>query len=229
MYSLPRLIKNLTIPTGRKIHRIPIGLYKDLIFPLELRTQMQFFLGLWENETHRYLARFTRDIATAVDAGAGIGEHTLFFLKKTTASQVVAFEPAVDLCSEIKRAALLNGYDVDAPSSRLKIYNSRLGLSHTQTGLTLDDFLDIIKPPCFVKIDVDGAELDILLGAKKLTKMAGLRFLVETHSTQLEIECMKYFTSTNYTTILIKNAFWRLLIPEERGKSLNRWFFAYNG
>ncbi len=190
---------------------------------------MQFFLGLWENETHRYLARFTRDISTAIDAGAGIGEHTLFFLKKTNASQVVAFEPSVNLCSEIKRAALLNGYDVDGPSSRLKIYNSCLGSSHIQTSLTLDDFLDVIKPPCFIKIDVDGAELDILLGAKKLTKMAGLRFLVETHSTQLEIECMKYFKAIHYTTVLIKNAFWRLLIPEERGKLLNRWFFAYNG
>jgi hypothetical protein len=77
-----------------------------------------------------------------------------------------------------------------------------------------------------VKIDVDGGEVSVLKSAPHLLKMPQMRWLIETHSAELEKECRELLTAYGYQTIVIPNAFWRIIIPELRNSPHNRWLIA---
>ena len=50
--------------------------------------------------------------------------------------------------------------------------------------------------------------------------------LVETHSVELERDCMGLLEELQYHCQIIENAWWRNVIPELRPIQHNRWFFA---
>ena len=76
----------------------------------------------------------------------------------------------------------------------------------------------------FVKIDVDGYELEVLNGFEKILNSYNFQFIIETHSIELEQSCIKFFQDNNFNNIkIIKNSFWRNLIPEKRVIKHNRW------
>src|SRR5258705_11943378 len=72
--------KNKFVPAGTLPRAILHGPFREIILELSLQTQMQMYLGLFEKETHFWIKALTRNIATAIDAGAAYGEHTLFLL-----------------------------------------------------------------------------------------------------------------------------------------------------
>ncbi|MFA6599587.1 MAG: hypothetical protein WCU74_01045 [Candidatus Omnitrophota bacterium] len=89
----------------------------------------------------------------------------------------------------------------------------------------LDNYCDQIVLPCLVKMDIDGAEMDALRGATKILGFHAVRWLIETHSLQLE-QCPEVFAETGFQAKVIKNAWWRCLIPEQRPIPHNRWLVA---
>ena len=101
-------LKNKLVPLGSGPRTILHGPFREITLELSLQTQMQMYLGLFEKETHFWVEALTRDIATAVDAGAAFGEHTLFLLMKTDAEVVYAFEPATDLHEVLRKNLSLN-------------------------------------------------------------------------------------------------------------------------
>ena len=76
-------------------------------------------------------------------------------------------------------------------------------------------------------MDVDGAEAEILKGATALNRMAGVRWLIETHSKDLERECVKQLEAAGFENRIIRNAWWRVVIPELRPIEHNRWLAAW--
>src|SRR5262245_60176270 len=87
-------LKNMVVPAGRAPRRIVAGLFSGLTMELDLRSQTQLYLGLFERETYSAMRRLTTGIASAIDVGAAYGEYTLYLLAKTSAHKVWAFEPA---------------------------------------------------------------------------------------------------------------------------------------
>lgn len=86
-------IKRRLVRKGRRPYKIPVGLFKGLALNLDLQHQTQVYLGLWERETYGYLRRAAEECEWMVDIGAGHGELCLFFLKRSGARRVIAFEP----------------------------------------------------------------------------------------------------------------------------------------
>jgi hypothetical protein len=76
-------------------------------------------------------------------------------------------------------------------------------------------------------MDVDGAEAEILKGASLLNGLGGVRWLIETHSRDLERECVEQLKAAGFETRIIRNAWWRVLIPELRPVEQNRWLAAW--
>ena len=82
-------------------------------------------------------------------------------------------------------------------------------------------------------MDIDGGEEKALRGGIEALSKTPMYLLIETHSPELEQSCMNVLTDHGYAVSLIKNAWWRHFIPEERpaprhGVLHNRWFFATN-
>jgi hypothetical protein len=55
----------------------------------------------------------------------------------------------------------------------------------------------------------------------------GVRWLIETHSLDLERGCIELLAGHGYVTRIIPNAWWRIAVPEQRHGEINRWLAAY--
>jgi hypothetical protein len=65
-------------------------------------------------------------------------------------------------------------------------------------ALTLDDAAGRYGIPAFVKIDVEGFELEVLEGAAGLLRGKETSFLVEAHSPELIRACTETFEASGY-------------------------------
>ena len=217
-------LKNVIVSPERKPRRILAGPFKGIVMGLSLRSQMQVYLGLFEKEIHPWLNRLSKGIAMAIDIGTAYGEYTLYFLTKTKATKVFAFEPDVSLFPYLHENLRLNGLD---QSERLEISTKFLGVSDTEQEIRLDSLANSLHAPCFIKMDVDGAEEQILKGAKTINALTDVRWLIETHSDELESHCEGILTAAGFQTRIIPNAAWRVFVPEQRPIEHNRWLAAW--
>ena len=110
-----------------------------------------------------------------------------------------------------------------AESNRLELSTGMVSDADGAGKISLDSLIGSIQLPCFIKMDVDGAEAKILKGAAKLNGHGGVRWLIETHSKSLESECLDQLKAAGFETRIIRNAWWRALIPELRPIEHNRW------
>src|SRR3989442_1787852 len=104
-----RLMKNVIIPCGSQERTILTGPFKGIRMHLDLRTQTQFYLGLFERELYPWVTRFATGVRNVVDIGAAQGEYTLFALLKTNAERVIAFEPSPQAVEHLQRNLDTNG------------------------------------------------------------------------------------------------------------------------
>jgi hypothetical protein len=202
--------------------KIVAGPFRGIRMNLNLTHQTQIFLGLFERETHPWVRRLSENINTAIDIGAAHGEYTLFFLRNTTASQVYAFEPDATMLSHLKNNLELNP---EANTGRLILYAKFLG--GPNSAVCLDTLAERISLPCFIKMDVDGAEAEILSGATVINALPDIRWLIETHSTELERACVIQLECLGFKTKIVRNAWWRYIVPEQRPIAHNRWLVAW--
>jgi len=158
-----------------------------------------------------------------IDVGAGHGELCLFFLKHSRARPVVAIEPQASERELMRRNLALNGCE----SSEALVWVSKL--------IGLDDgpeFVPLAKLPVdntrhgFIKIDVDGAEMEVLRSGETMLATTAVDLLVETHSLPLEQECLSYLKGLGFDCRIIPNAWWRSIVPEHRPIGHNRWLWA---
>ena len=128
-----------------------------------------------------------------IDVGANIGNHALFFKEVCNAQRVVCFEPHPDNLPLLqKNCSTCEIYDVGISSDNtqgfLEFVNgidhnsgtSRLSSNgHPITLRTLDsyDFSNVT----FIKIDVEGLELEVLKGAEKTIEQNHPDVMVEIH------------------------------------------------
>jgi hypothetical protein len=221
-------IKNLLVPKGRAPRCILAGAFKGLKLALDLSFQTQVYLGLAERETHRWIKRLSRGVASAVDIGAAEGEYALYFLAYTTAKRIYGFEPSEQSTAIFLSNLKLNGF---AEDRRLSVSSLFVGDKNSPTMRTLDSLLSEIEPPLLVKIDVDGAEMDVLRGAQRMLADFPVRWIIETHTSELERECNQVLTNNGFKTRIVPNSWWRTIVPEQRfaahfAEGHNRWLVA---
>ena len=125
---------------------------------------------------------------SAIDAGANIGNHTLFFLNEMPVKFVYSYEPVKQTFDILRENVLINKLE-----DKVTLYNCGLGDEETNasipcfnywniggTGLDTNvqgmvpvhkldtfEFSDTIR---FLKIDVEGMELKVINGGKELIK-----------------------------------------------------------
>lgn len=221
-------IKNLIVPKGRQPRRILTGAFSGLRMNLDLATQTQLYAGTFEREVQGWLRCFSADADTAIDVGMAEGEYSLFFLRQPGIQRVLGFEP-LDACRDALAAnLLLNGLAHDA---RLRVSSSLVGELPGPNMETLDGLLPQVGRRVVVKVDVDGAEMQVLRGAAGLIARPAVRWIIETHTSGLERECVARLEAAGYAVRIVPNAWWRIILPEmrvatHRPENHNRWLVA---
>lgn len=199
-----------------------LGLLRGLTMDTDFSHHTQRWIGIQEREIARVLRRASRDVRTAVDVGAADGMYTLWFLARSEASQVRAFEPDATCSRALSRNLELNGH---AKSPRLVLRDAFVGAKVAEGWTSLDAEVGSAPGPIVVKVDIDGGEVDLLRGASTLLARRDVRWVVETHSAELETECLRIFLEAGYDARIVKNAWWRKIVPETR-HGQNRWLVA---
>lgn len=164
--------------------------------------------------------RFVRELKPGqvfFDVGANVGYYSILASRLVgRTGKVVAFEPVVRNISYLQRHVELNNaenvrilpFAVSAESGLLSFStgpNSAMGSIDAGGGgdmlvsaVTLDEIAGLmgIKPD-LLKIDVEGAEMDVFAGAEKVLASKPKIFL-STHSPELRQSCLDHLSSLGY-------------------------------
>ena len=164
-----------------------------------------FVYGTWEPEVFRAVAATVKLGMTVIDIGAHIGYYTLLFAKCVgPKGRVVAFEPVPANFELLKRNIQLNELpnvqtfsqavfsrneeiiltvpDELRYSGDASIYHGRGTKQFRVPAIALDTFCDSSGLwPHIVKMDVEGAEYDVFMGAKKTIGRFRPKLLIELH------------------------------------------------
>ncbi len=161
--------------------------------------------GFYEMHELREIAEIFPKGGTFVDIGANVGNHSLFAALFFGAGKVIPFEPNRLAFQLLIENVLVNGLrdkfdlsklgvgvsDAQQDGFAMEKRNRNLGAAKMLAGkgklsvYSGDELLEGIKP-AMIKIDVEGMELQVLNGLKKVIKAARPIMLVEVDNTNEE-------------------------------------------
>jgi FkbM family methyltransferase len=164
-----------------------------------------FVYGTWEPDVVGTVASKVKAGMTAIDIGAHIGYYTLLLAKCVgPTGRVISFEPLPVNFALLEQNVRLNGLQHvqmnaqavfsrneeltitvpdQAPNSGDASVVFAQGKTHFRvSAITLDSFCHSTGlRPDFLKMDVEGAEYDVLLGAKETVAQFRPKMLIELH------------------------------------------------
>jgi FkbM family methyltransferase len=164
-----------------------------------------FVYGTWEPAVIRAVAATVKTGMTVIDVGAHIGYYTLVFAKCTGADgRVYSFEPLpanFDLLQKnvrlndlrqvhtIPKAVFSRNQEItltvpdDQPHSGNGSMYLQAGVAQTRiNAVSLDSFCKESEiRPDVLKMDVEGAEYEVLMGAREIIEQCRPKLLIELH------------------------------------------------
>jgi hypothetical protein len=216
---MKQAIKRLLVPEGRRLRRLRGGLAKGMMMELDLSNQSQRYWGLDERELVAAFRRLIPASQSLIDVGANDGYYTMAFLQ-SKAARVVACEPGPAM-EQLLANARANGFE----TGKRFIAEQRF-VGTGEGSVSIAELVRDLPRPVFLKVDIDGGEVELLQSAEGCDCLGDLRWLIETHSKELEAGCIAWLQAHGYETRIIYNAPWRVLLPEQRPLEHNRWLVA---
>ena len=178
--ALKSILPNRPIPM--RIWRGPLRGGRAVMNP---RNSMRKILGLYEHELNQWLECELRLTDRVVDVGANDGYFTFgcaaAFQRLQKKSEIIAFEPETDHFRSLSDSLR------SQPRSLVEftLMNSFAGSNETANSKTLNGIRCKLRSPTdrqhtLIKIDVEGAEEDVLAGATSWIRKTNY-FLIEVH------------------------------------------------
>lgn len=210
-------IKRVLPPPGPR--RFRVGLARGITMDMDFRLQTRAFLGLYELELNRHLRRLCPPGTRSFDVGAQFGYDALI-LAKLGEDRVASFEPD-PACLQ----AMTANFALNPDLARLITPVVASVGTATNKTLSLDHYSGSAEgfAPDFLKVDVDGAEADVLEGARGLLAYRRPHLLVEVHSEELERRCGRLLVGHGYRPTIVNQ---RQVLRDYRPIPHNRWLVA---
>src|SRR5579862_6267459 len=212
------------VPLDKRLWiQIPSGTAEGLWLKVFPKWEPGYLTGCAEEGMNEALGRYLVPGSCFYDVGAHIGFYSLIAARLVgTAGQVIAFEPDPDNAKSVAENADRNGFrrvsvvcaavsesdgvvrfrrsGQDGPS-RMSGMIVREGLPQTPGAdilscptVMLDSFCLSRQPPTVIKIDVEGAELQVLAGARALLERQKPIVIIEVHD-QKDLPAVRSFLS----------------------------------
>jgi FkbM family methyltransferase len=192
-----------TAPGSEPLQLVEVaqGPIRGARFMLNLSLEKYLWLGTYEPWVQNAIATHLHAGMRAWDVGGFIGYHTMMMCRASP-RQVVVLEPDPENRRRLEANLRLNNVsDVvvlpfaagrrkasgvlehhDGGPSMTRIRNG--GTEPDCTVVPLDELLDTYGPPNLIKIDVEGAEAEVLEGAQRLVDQTRPVWIIEIHDRQ---------------------------------------------
>jgi len=211
-------------------YTISAGPAKGLRYPITLPDDKMIWTGTWEREFSMELAKLIPDAAVCYDVGAHRG-FIAGVMAMNGASEVYCFEPNPDNGEQIRAVVRLNPKlkihfhpcaiaDSDGEATFVLMPETSMGKLHSssfqasETSMqqinvktrSLDSMIHAgdLPPPHLIKIDVEGAEVQVLQGATRTIERYAPIICLEFHSPELLDSCCDLLHKFDYTTELVE-------------------------
>jgi FkbM family methyltransferase len=187
-----------------------------------------YVIGAYENEFIDVMRRYLRSGDTCVDVGGHLGYYCLLMARIVgPKGRVISFEPVQENMAVLKENVALNRITNielvncalgERPGTLSLIRPKNFSLSWTPSvrGYSVEGARDSVEvevdtldaflsrgghKPSVIKIDVEGAELDVLRGANETLRTARPVVLLEIHGwgDAISAEILALFSSAGYT------------------------------
>lgn len=180
-------------------------------------TELEAVMGIYEAAQTRLLGEEIEPTDTVYDIGANVGYYTLLMSK--LAKRVLSFEPLPRNLRYLRRHRLLNlaknvkiiDRAVSSDNGKTRFFlgeNHAMGHMYTPwTDALKDEFIEVqqirldgsgLPAPDVMKIDVEGAELQVLKGAKDTIECHHPTIFLSVHSDNLRKECTEFLHGLGY-------------------------------
>jgi FkbM family methyltransferase len=216
--GIRHLIRCHLIPRGTEWVQVQQGFAKGLWIRIDLTCERSWWAGTHEPAVQEILRQVIAEDTIFYDVGAHIGFFSL--PAGRIAPRVIAFEPDPDNAARLRAHVNRNhlNHKIEVVETALwsdttSSITFRTGVPRSQGGVAcgkhepvlakgtliqvrairLDDFVsDGIPTPQIIKVDVEGAALEILIGALETIRTSGPTLIIEIH-TYLECERVLQF------------------------------------
>jgi methyltransferase FkbM-like protein len=210
-------------PRPDTVRQLPLGPGRGLRLAANPLASLDQWLGLFESELAPHVRRFCRFGTSCVDVGGYDAYYSLVFAKLCRAP-VFTYEPDGEAYERCQINLALN----PGPGRWIELRPVSVGAVLGPGTVALDhEFFPF--PIGLVKIDVDGAELDVLAGAERVLASQHPSVIVETHAPGLEAACGQALLRAGYAPLVVTP---RRLFPQDRrwptssSQVHNRWLVA---
>lgn len=178
---------------------------------------IRFVKGTYEPKNVEAIQKTVRENDVAYDVGAHVGYFTVLMGDIVgSEGKVIAFEPrGLNLGYLQKHVSVNNCENIEIISKALGDHSGHAMLE-TRTGsgtgyvsdtgdeeieiTSIDELVDsgALPPPTFLKIDVEGGEMAVLRGARKVIDRQRPRMILATHGDAIDAECRALLREWNY-------------------------------
>ena len=203
------------------VRRIPFGLGRGLRLEADQQTTLHVYLGTAELEIAGHLRGLASPGCVCFDVGSNNGYYAMA-LTRLTGAGAVAFDFAPEAIERIRRNLARNG-ELGASVRLVEAYVTNV-VDPVQRASTLDHLSEeIATTPGLLKIDVEGAELEVLRGASRLLAERHPHVVLETHGREVEAACIGLLRDHGYRPVIRDQRRW---FREGRPNPHNRWVIA---
>ena len=182
-------------------------------------TEPNYWLRAYEQEKVDRLLTYLRPSSVFYDIGANVGYYSLVAARKC--QSIFAFEPLPANFDYLKRHIAINQLQNCTPiEAAVTDHEGIVSFSEGNStcegaireagallvrAVRLDAFIERAPAPDVMKIDVEGAELGALRGAKRLLTEHHPVVFLATHSNELDRQCREFLLQCGYQVENLEN------------------------
>ena len=217
---LKRLLPDREMPM-----RVWRGPFRGATVVMNPQASLRKAFGLYEHELNAWLECALPRVRRVIDVGANDGYFTFgcaaAFRRRGMAAEIIAFEPQPQHVVALRAAA--DGRQRDGV--RIEIVPAMVGRDVGASMTTLDAIDASDRDNSLIKIDVEGAELDVIAGAASWMRPSNL-FVIEVHRQPYLAALQQTFVARGLTLRQIDQQPLPLLGRDVR--DLDNWWLVSN-
>ena len=208
-------------PVPMRIWRGPLRGARIVMNP---RSSLRKAFGLYEHELNGWLEQALHSVTRMLDVGANDGYFTFgcaaAFRRLGVGGEIICFEPQAQHVEVLRKSMAAQG----ALDVRLEIVHALVGREVGEGMTTLDALRANDRKNTLIKIDVEGAELDVIAGAQSWMNASNL-FVIEIHKEAYLGELKLMFSQRGLKLVQVNQRPLPLLGREEREET-NWWLVS---